>query len=269
MLQTYRPRYFAIIVAILAIGCDCRLASASISISSTNLAALATDFSTGFGATSGSYSGTTIPASDTLSAIRSNSHSINQIEWSLNSGQTILSIDLDHQRSASGGRALLNLDLIDGGVVFSVDADTTYSLSGLYAMSGPASSIRQKASLFDQTTNQTLFSNDQFSFQTPNETFTLGQLGGDNFNQRAGSLNGALLMGHVYSWNFAAGLPEARDGVVVTATGDFTLKIGEPSVPGTVPEASCFVIWSLLGLTVAAWSSRRRGAQGATASISS
>ena len=43
------------------------------------------------------------------------------------------------------------------------------------------------------------FRNTQTSIGTPNEAFTLGLSGGDNWNFLSGPLTGTLIAGHVYS----------------------------------------------------------------------
>ena len=111
-----------------------------------------------------------------------------------------------------------------GHVIFVPLQDMTYELSGTYNMSG--SRTVSQAIFFRElfSSDPRLFANSQKSETTPDESFTLGEQGGDSFGQLEGSLSGQLFAGRLYrlSWQwFISSLPP--DGSVATAVGSFTL----------------------------------------------
>jgi hypothetical protein len=81
---------------------------------------------------------------------------------------------------------------------FTVGADLAYELEGSFAAEA-ASLVQFRGALRDHTTGVFLFQNEQLSLRTPDESFALGQAGGDTINTLAGSLQGVLLAGHEYS----------------------------------------------------------------------
>jgi hypothetical protein len=133
-------------------------------------------------------------------------------------------------------------------IYFSPDTDVGYVLSGWYSAVNPAGSVHFEAFLLDQTLGA-LFLSFQTSKSTPNETFTLGLLEGDDTNLLFGSLTGTLLAGHEYQFTYRMSMgtgPTADAGA--TATGFVSLAF----VPEPAPAA-------LLGLGLAGlWVQRRR-----------
>lgn len=190
----------------------------------------------------------------------------NTIEFSENSGQTTLLVNIDsHEKSGGGVSAGTAAGIFAGyssygaPLVFTTDVDTPYSLSGEYAMDGPATGIFLGVWLSDVTPGYegVVFRNEQNSFSAASESFTLGQTGGDYLNiltPSASSISGTLLANHTYSWSFAAYMPTSS--TTSTADGYIQLVLGEVT-PGVVPEAASAVIWLVMGLT-ATWNHRRR-----------
>lgn len=275
------PRFFSrssILAALACLGLALPngRAIASITIQAVDIAAYARAFS---GADVQHFTNSVIPT-PTPTALNAERDfdswygiSKNTIEFSENSGQTILSVTIDsHKRDGRstagtyagagyGGLGEPGLQGLQGlPLKFTTDVDTPYELSGVYEANGDANRVGQFAQLWDVGTNQVLFKSEQISENTPNEAFTLGGGGGDTTNVLTGSLTGDLLAGHTYAWAFYANTAE-NSRALNSASGNFKLVLGEftdTGDSGAVPEANSFLIWGLLGLTVAGCGSRRR-----------
>ena len=102
----------------------------------------------------------------------------------------------------------------------------------------------------------TVVFNDQYSFNTPNQSFTLGGTDGDG-HTLTGSLTGNLLAGHTYRWHYLAYIQAPTGGDDgASASGAVTLKIAE----ATVPEPSFILTFAGLALCsgAAGWRRKRR-----------
>jgi hypothetical protein len=196
-------------------------------------------------------------------------YSQNTIEFSENNGQTTLLITIDRHESGDSvagntyagtfaGIGSDNLNEQGTALSFTVSTSMSYELSGIYGLTGDQS-IRQVAKLVDVGTSEVLFNNDQKSSNTSNETFTLGESGGDQSNVLSGSLIGQLLAGHTYEWSFGARLDYLNYTTMTSAEGYFKLVLSEATDPGVVPEAASLLTWCGLALT-AYWgkTARRR-----------
>lgn len=135
-------------------------------------------------------------------------------------------------------------------MLFTVDANTTYSLSGKFDVTDVTSpspgSVHFVGYLVDLTTTTYLFLSEQFSRETANESYVLGGNGGDWGNSLAGSLTGNLIAGHNYKWHSLASIVAytvTGDGGA-SAEGDITLKIGSGGTT-TVPEPSSLAMWGI------------------------
>ncbi len=119
-----------------------------------------------------------------------------------------------------------------GVIYFTVDEDVTYMLSGNYsaedADGGPISLDVE----LDRRVGSGLFENIQRSLATPNESFLLGELGGDDRNLLRGSLTGTLSGGTEYRLSYQAiiqgGSPTPTQ--TATATGSITLAFAPESI---------------------------------------
>ena len=131
---------------------------------------------------------------------------------------------------------------------FIPDADVNYVLEGAYA------TVQQTDSVFLFTTLQTdsitLFDNSQGSNHTPNESFTLGQTGGDVVNNLSGSLTGTLLAGHEYFLSVTAEIIQANVSTTpgATASGFVTLTF----VPVPEPATALLLALGFAGAMLAA-----------------
>ncbi len=190
----------------------------------------------------------------------------NKIDFSENSGQTILSASiLNHSRKgpalagiyAGIGGIYVNDNQAERGtpITFTTDIDTHYELSGTYDALGITGMIvGLAASLYDVTTNEQLFFNNQLHHNASNSViFNLGENHGSAVSILSGSLTGSLLAGHTYEWSFNAYLGE-NNHAPSSATGNLKLVLG---LAAAVPEAASAVIWLVIGLT-ATWNHRRR-----------
>lgn len=158
----------------------------------------------------------------------------------------------DDSRTAHAGAYAMS----DAQIIFSSDTNLTYSFSGAYSSNDPGGRTTSlQAWIFDFTTFEFVFQSWQRSQTTPNESFVVGGLGGDEINDLIGSPTGTLLAGHQYQF-FAAG----RIAVPQSATAPSTAH-GTGYVTVTfVPEPS---LGSLLiaGIAALAAATRRISAR--------
>jgi hypothetical protein len=138
------------------------------------------------------------------------------------------------------------------GIIFSVDEDVAYQIVGGFGVTGvDAGRYRLTTTLRDITgAPALLFESMQWSWSTPGESFTVGELGGDDSNVLEGSQSGTLLAGHRYTFFAEASLetyPEAPRLAPVSGTGGVSLYL--------VPEPSPAL---LVGLGLMALAALRR-----------
>lgn len=137
----------------------------------------------------------------------------------------------------------------DVEIFFRPDADVDFVFSGIYsALDGTGHPITFSVLLNDLTTSSSVFASYDFSRDTPNEVFALGQSGGE-FSFVFGLPTGRLLSGHDYALSVLArieGDPLSDDGIF-RATGSVRLEF--------VPEPSTAL---LLGLGLGGLSRGRR-----------
>lgn len=180
-----------------------------------------------------------------------------QIDLQDSGSGALLDFDFYHVRvGESRARAGFQLDPLR----FTVgEFDISYSLSGLYSMTGSANRLSAQTILQDTGTGEFLFYELQDSDDKADESFRLGapKVGGSN-NSTSGSLTGTLLAGHSYAfrayWSVLA-MPRTDSGA--TATGCLTLSIGDATGGGqcglgVVPEpGSLALVGAALGGVVA------------------
>ncbi|MCZ6653909.1 MAG: hypothetical protein O7D91_12895 [Planctomycetota bacterium] len=144
----------------------------------------------------------------------------------------------DHVRAGDG----YSIAFASGSVLrFSVseDADLCYSFAGDYEMMG-SGKIGMYVFLRDlnEGFDPFLLSNQQISNNTPNESFTLGETGGDDkeTNMLIGSLAGNLTAGHdfVLGYTYQLHIPSDQTDSGASAVGSLTLNIA-PCPPPSPP----------------------------------
>ena len=124
-------------------------------------------------------------------------------------------ITFDHTRASTAG----SLGESFGTVHFQVDQDVTYEALGTYTAIDPdGRQVFMHNYLYDETLGQAVYQSYQLSLATPNEAFILGGAGGDNANIQFGSLTGALIAGHDYTYNYDV-FVNAHNAGTTSATG--------------------------------------------------
>lgn len=260
MPRFHRNPHTVLAVTLLCVGFATQVVRAAlvVTISSSTISARAHYAPVGGGAASAAYSGTSIPTTYSLDAVQGPSQSLNDIVWTTDGSQTVLSIGMEHDRtgeayvSHSSFAYTSSEDPWDGvglPLTFKVSEDTTYSLSGTYKVTDVGDEGRdvfQFARLHDNTASVNLYNSSQSSTNVHNQQFDLGGAG----------LTGTLLAGHEYAWSFRASIAPGGGDLGASAEGNFTLTIGQPSA--AVPEASCVLVWSLLSLAVTGYGCYRR-----------
>jgi hypothetical protein len=227
-----------------------------ITITSSNFYAISWD---GISGSNVATDNSTTFGSRTVTATDGGSTSTTSINWTDTGTGALLDFNFDQTRT---GAFNSYAQAHESSLYFTVNADTTYSLSGMFSATDVGSPGRVYSEVVLQdTASGMLFQDFSQSLYTANETFTLGVAGdGDVSNTTNGSLTGALLAGHNYRFyfnEFIQAYPSADQGA--SATGCVTLSIGGAtgagscgiSVPAPAPLA-------LFGLGLLALGIRRK-----------
>lgn len=156
-------------------------------------------------------------------------------------------ISVDHARPATANSQVDSS--WSGPIVFTLDQDEDYSISGTYGQSGLGRLI-----FYMELTDVTgvpvnVFRNQQRSITLDSNTFTLGELEGQESaggNFLEGSLTGTLLAGRTYQLAYQFVLQRWAANSAASADGFFELQIGDAPVLG-VPEPSTAML-ALLGV---------------------
>lgn len=187
------------------------------------------------------FSGNTIPTFETLIAVRGGQLNETTVDWYQNGGQTVLSLDMAHQRTGEQDSRTETIQIIN----FTATSNAPYELLGYYDVKDHEAPgyVVLYTLLFDKTIPITLFRNLQDSRETPDEQFVLGESGGDRSNILAGSLTGNLIKDHVYQfWAYARNraYPDPDSGG--SGVGNVTLKIGVVPEPSAIAQLGSLLL---------------------------
>lgn len=152
-----------------------------------------------------------------------------------NGSRTDLVFTFDHVRGPSPGSFVFNWQYVE----FTAPTAMRYEVSGFYGMTGDQQ-INLDVGITDITDRPFvgLFQNIQTSYDTPNQTFTVGQTEGDIVNFLHGSPTGTLIGGRSYV--FFAQMSIEDDFLVgspATAQGEIRLSLGH-----AVPEPTSLAL---------------------------
>jgi hypothetical protein len=236
-----RPK--TVLVSLFSVYIWCTIAHATITIFDGRLTATASDGS-GDEAT-GFIEGNSISTSSgpiQIDIFDGEAYSKNTIDWYVNGGETTLSFDTIQKRL---GNVRSVASLYSLSLIFSANITESYELSGYYSVTDvgamESGNVRQFIRLYDFTNIANLIYTDQWSANTHNEQFTIGEVGGDFYNllPPESSLTGTLIAGHSYrlTVDFTIStsdvyVPSGPDSGA-SAVGKLSFKIGEIPEPST------------------------------------
>ena len=159
--------------------------------------------------------------------------------------------DFDQERVGAAGSSATSGAFLFDGLRFTVTGqDMLYDLSGAYAMMG-GGTISGAVSLRDTTTGF-VFGWSQQSNSTLNESFVVGQGGGDATDFVDGSQSGTLVAGHTYELTYVFVINNSTLIADSGATADGNLQMNITPIPA--PGAA---LLAALGLPMVGWAKRR------------
>jgi hypothetical protein len=254
-------RFFFTALVCVWSACLSDRAAASITITSNLFQAEAIDTSASppFDYDMQSFTGISITTPVTVRALTETSTSTNFINWTTAGGETVLAFDIFHFRDGEPSSGASSVERLR----FTANASAAFELSGYYDVSDgglQSGSVFLSASLADITAGGFLFTNQQFSADTHNEQFTLGEMAGDTTNNLQGSLAGMFTLGHSYELRFHTSVTADPDeDLGAAAIGNITLTIGERATAAT-PEPVSMLVWGGL-IAAAGLVTQRRGSR--------
>jgi hypothetical protein len=152
---------------------------------------------------------------------------------------------------ASGGEGHID-------IFFTANANATYSISGMATVIGNFDEGEIMASLFDETANTTVYSDDESFFDlgatarpaTPVEEDT-NTLNLSNASDQTGSMTGSLIAGHTYEFNLSESTDDEFDDPTLTGNGGISFAAvtgpgGGSSTP--LPRSAPAALFALMPL---------------------
>jgi hypothetical protein len=207
---------------------------------------------------------TTVPANLTLLASSSFGDSRTDVAYAVLANTTSLSFTSSYTRVQGAPTATAWLNQSSAWLFFTVDQDATYSLSGVMAVDDRLSGLGPtygtssfRASLFDVTdaVSAMLLTSERSTTSIEDASFVFGEDG-----NLAGSLNGALLAGRTYKFEFRSRMetPVNIPYGDMTAFSNVTFRITADNVPLATPLPEPGSLALVLAAALGAALSRRR-----------
>ena len=166
-----------------------------------------------------------VPFADTLDAQNGSTRSV--ASYVVNDERIAISLLQVRSGNATAGAFTQNT------ILFQVSEPVPYSLEGRFDTVDPdGRRIELVVVLVNYMDMVTLFSNEQISSATPNESFTVGLEGGDSFNTVSGSLTGTLQPGKTYHLYYNLIYYDAPNSPNSGGTGSGFLALHFGPVPG-------------------------------------
>ncbi len=194
-------------------------------------------YSSSGGTSSSHYDSLALPVNTAIEAVSGVSNSSAALDWSRVGNDTTFSFDFTQARSG----VIYSSVETKGSIYFYANQNLTYTLSGFFDVADIGSGSGEanfQVSLVDYVGDELYsrpFVNGQYSNGTNNESFVLGEQGGDTMNSLSGNLTGELLAGHFYKFGFAArstAYPDGDGGA--STTGNVALVLTAVPEPTSV-----------------------------------
>ena len=194
---------------------------------------------------------TTIPEADSLSQSQGRASSSMDFSFQTYGIGALFSADFDLMIE-SGNSPIGAIADAQGSVYFSVDEDTSYTISGNIAGTGPDMDFYLSGGLRHSAPSFANFDFYEYGFQNPVPTLASPQANlafgnGSLYDPYNGSLTGTLYANQVYSFGFRTFIKDDNNtGGAASGSGQIQLLIGAPAQ--NAPDAA-----STLGLLLVAF----------------
>lgn len=207
------------------------------------------------GSNNQTYSGTTIPATQILTANTGNSSNTTGINYSGDTSSAVLSVDvLNNINNNVNGYGCCDIAQSYSTLYFTADVNTGYSISGFYdTLSSSGTGTFLDVYLQDITTGSMLFREMSYSQNIINESFVLDGVAEGNYSSiLLGTLTGNLIAGNSYRFSFNSYIQAYSGGEttsVASANGNVTLGIERP-IATSEPSLLALMAIGLLAMVV-------------------
>lgn len=182
---------------------------------------------------SNSFYGVDIPASEIVTATDGDSTAVTRLEWQ-NIGTETVALDFKFDQSRAGAYQSYAKSR-ESVMKFTADVDSTYTLSGEYNMLGDRQILFEVwlSHIVTENTKNYVFRSGQQSFDTNNENFILGGMGGDHTSILTGGLMGELVAGCIYELGIQAFIRSSHPSGdnAASASGYVNMTVTENPVP--------------------------------------